>query len=43
MDALVVGSVSAAGLPLADWAILAALLVVILGAIGYARRNPRRP
>ena len=41
MDALVVGSVSAAGLPLADWLILAALFVVILGAVGYARHHPR--
>ena len=32
-------------MPAADWdyLIVAALVIVILGAIGYARRNPRRP
>ena len=43
MDALVVGSVSAAGLPLADWAILAALAVVILLIRVIARRHPKIP
>ena len=43
MDALVVGSVIAAGLPLADWLIVAALAVVILLAIRYARTHPRVP